>query len=139
MAKKQNYFIGKGFYTFEVKDYGYGELLPDAVPQETIDSMRSKGKVGDTPAQVNVVSSDESEALKAQLSEIKESAARWESTMDELRTQLADATKSAEELQVALEQAQGLIAERDKTVAELTAQLTAPGAAPAADTKAAKK
>lgn len=125
MAKKQNYFIGKGVYTFEGKDYGYGELLPDAVPQETINSMRDKGKVGDSPAQINVVSSDESESLKAQL---------------------ANATKSAEELHVALEQAQGMVAERDAdlataqaTIAELTAQLTTPGAAPAAETKASKK
>ena len=150
-----NYFVGRGVYTFEGEDYGTGDKLPASVPKETIESMRAKGKVSDSPARVITVANDDS--LKAELAKIKESAARWEATMDDLRGELANATKTAEELKTALDQAQNTVAERDKeleqaqrvvaerdkeleqaqaTIAELTAQLTSPAPAVPAGPKA---
>jgi chromosome segregation ATPase len=140
-----NFFVGDGVFNFKGKDYATGEQLPDSVPAETIARLKAKNKVSETPAQVIVVASDQTDALRGQIAMLNESlddvtASADRNATEVLRLQgvLSDAQATIATQATELETAQA-------TITTLTAQIsgapaaieTEAAAAPAADVKVA--
>jgi len=114
----------------EGKDYKYGDKLPDSLPEVSLQKMIANGK-----ASVDVPSIEKAASMDAEVDGVRDEVVR-------LRTKIVELTKENErlvvenaDLQAATTDAesnaqlvidlQADLADADKTIAELTAQITA--------------
>lgn len=120
------YWAGKGVITFGEKSYGFGDELPAAMPEETITSQMAKGNVTDEPPTAKgkgSVADDRAELLD-QIRELTAKIAMRDEDIEQLRDDLHVVTGERDA-------ARDSLATANKSIEQLTEQLTTP-AAPAA-------
>jgi len=112
------FYTGKGVFRFEGVEYEQGDELPEGVPAETLDKLKARGAVSDSPVQ-------------------RQTAGSLDARVAQLQAQLTEATDAASHNSDEISRLQGVaegltaqLTEAQSTISALTAQLTAPGGAP---------
>jgi len=112
----------KFMFNFDGKDYGFGDVLPDGISEETLRSLKKKGRISEEAPAAPFVAPSVSEELKG----LKLANAGMRA---ELEAACKEVSARAEEFEAAEKTIAELVAKleaAEKTIAEFTETATKP-------------
>lgn len=136
MAAAKTYFWNHaGVFIFGGKEYSFGQALPAKVPADTIKSLLKKKRIAEKKPEGPAVIGSVVERFQKQIDDLTaerdELVSKLEDTggdeaYQRVSEKLLDAEKSVIELTAERDELTGKLEDAEKTIADLTQQITAP-------------